>query len=106
MSNKVDTIIRDPAAPAALCIMAAMTVMGAGFASRLRPGGVPWQASLGPQHVYKGFAAIVAGRYRQSKETEEGDTGMEEVAEIAERFGSDEELPSSREINASRDHHT
>ena len=101
----VDKIIRAPTAQASLCYMSAMTVMGAGFASRLRPGGVPWQASLGPQHVYEGFAAIVAGRYRQSRETEEGDTGMTEVAETAERFSGDDVPPSSREIDASRDHH-
>ena len=97
--NHVDDIIRDPTDPASLCYMAAMTVMGAGFAGRIRPGGVPWQASLGPQHVYEGFAAIVAGRYRQSRETEEGDTGMTEVAEIAERFSTTTfPLPAGRSM--------
>ena len=55
--------------------------------------------------MYKGFAVIVVGRYRQSKETEEGDTGMSKVAKIAERFSSNDTPPSSREINASRDQH-
>ena len=102
---KIEKVIADPDSANSNFILGALDAMGTGFASRTQIDGEAWHAGKGPMHIYAGFTAIVAGRYRQLKEAEEGKIGLAEVAEVDARFGEDQPRPSLREIEASRDFH-
>ena len=101
--DKIEKIIANPAHSNSFFILGALDAMGMGFASNLRINGEAWQASKGPLHLYKGFTALVAGRYRQLKEEQEGEIGLAEVEAVEARFSVDQLRPSIREIEASRD---
>ena len=102
---KIEKVIAAPDSANYNFILGALDAMGTGFASRTQVDGEAWHAGKGPRHIHAGFTAIVAGRYRQLKEAEEGKIGLAEVAEVDGRFGEDQPRPSLREIEASRDFH-
>ena len=66
--------------------------------------GENFNAEKGAEHILAGFTAIVAGRYRQLQEREEGKRGMDEVADLNTRFGGKEFRPTNEEIDLCRDH--
>ena len=103
--DKIEKVIANPADTNSFFILGALDAMGKGFASNLRINGEAWQASKGPLHLYRGFTALVAGRYRQLREEQEGKIGLEEVEAVEARFTVDELRPSIREIEASRHIH-
>ena len=59
-----------------------MWVQVEGFASRIMVDGEKFNPEKGAKHILAGFAAIVAGRYRQLRDREEGMKGMNEVTEL------------------------
>merc|ERR1711923_311191 len=79
-------------------------VLATGFVDNLVIDGQPFLADAGPKHVFAGFAALVAGRYRQEREMEEGKEGMAEVDKIESRFGKDGIRPTPREVSMCLDH--
>ena len=86
---KVDIVAKEPTGAVAMGIFGALNVMAAGFADNLVIDDHPFSASAGPKHIFRGFAALVAGRYRQDRESEEGRRGLAEVAKMDARFGED-----------------
>ena len=100
---KIEKVIAAPKTADSYFVLGALDAMGTGFAARTQVDRVDWHAGKGPKHLHAGFTAIVAGRYRQLKEVEEGKVGLAEVAEVDARFGEDQLRPSPREIEASRD---
>ena len=86
---KLGVIVADPKSPNAMVIFGAFNVLATGFVDNLVIDGKPFSAEAGPKHVLAGFAALVAGRYRQEREMEEGKEGMAEVDKIESRFGKD-----------------
>merc|ERR1711973_859147 len=103
---KVDTIAKEPTGAVAMGIFGALNVMAAGFADNLVIDDHPFSASAGPKHIFRGFAALVAGRYRQDSESEEDRRGLAEVAKMDARYGEDGARPTAREIDACIDHRT
>merc|ERR1711923_251958 len=79
-------------------------VLATGFVDNLVIDGKPFSAEAGPKHVLAGFAALVAGRYRQERELEEGKEGMAEVDKMESRFGKDGLRPTPREVSMCLDH--
>ena len=101
---KLEVIAKEPTGSLAMGVFGALNVMAAGFADNLEIDGQPFSAGAGPKHVFRGFAALVAGRYRQERESEEGRIGLAEVAKIDARFGEDGCRPTAREVDAFIDH--
>ena len=101
---KVDVIAQDPKAPIAIGIFGALNVMAPGFADNLVIDDQVFLANASPKHVFRGFPALVAGRYRQERESEEGKRGLAEVARMDARFGDGAERPTAREVDACIDH--
>ena len=62
--DKIEKVVASPADTNSFFILGALDTMATGFVSNLRINGEAWQASKGPLHLYKGFTALVAGRYR------------------------------------------
>merc|ERR1712219_44952 len=87
-----------------MVIFGAFNVLATGFVDNLVIDGKPFAADAGPKHILAGFTALVAGRYRQERETEEGKVGMEEVAKMESRFGKDGLRPTPREVSMCLDH--
>merc|ERR1712102_96997 len=102
--EKVGVIVLDPKSPSSLTIFGAFNVLATGFADNLVIDGKPFAADDGPKHILAGFTALVAGRYRQEREMEEGKVGMEEVAKMESRFGKDGLRPTPREVSMCIDH--
>ena len=84
--EKVNEIAKAPETREAGMILGHMWVQAEGFASRIQVDGEKFNPENGPKHILAGFAAIVAGRYRQLQD-KEGAKGMNEVAELNARFG-------------------
>ena len=80
--KKLDIIAQDPKCSQAMAVFGAFNVLAAGFADNLVIDNQPFSSFTGPKHVFAGFAALVAGRYRQERETEEGKVGLAEVEKI------------------------
>ena len=59
---KLEVIAKEPTGSHAMGIFGALNVMAAGFADNLEIDGQPFSAGAGPKHVFRGFAALVAGR--------------------------------------------
>ena len=76
--EKLGVIALDPKSPSAMVIFGAFNVLATGFVDNLVIDGKPFAADAGPKHVLAGFAALVAGRYRQERETEEGKVGIKD----------------------------
>merc|ERR1712102_112356 len=102
--EKVGVIVLDPKSPSAMTIFGAFNVLATGFADNLVIDGKPFAADDGPKHILAGFTALVAGRYRQEREMEEGKVGMEEVAKMESRYGRDGLRPTPREVSMAIDH--
>merc|ERR1712102_253728 len=102
--EKVGVIVLDPKSPSALTIFGAFNVLATGFADNLVIDDKPFAADAGPKHILAGFTALVAGRYRQEREMEEGKVGMEEIAKLESRYGRDGPRPTPREISMATDH--
>ena len=103
-SNTCDKIDKAPATREALLILGHMWVQAEGFASRIIVDGERFNPEKGAKHILAGFAAIVAGHYRQLRDREEGTKGMNEVAELNTRFGGKEFCPTNEEIDLCCDH--
>ena len=73
---KLEVIAADPTGSHAMGVFGALNVLAAGFAGNLVIDGKPFSAGTSPKHVFIGFAALVAGRYRQEREIEEGQVGL------------------------------
>ena len=58
---KVEVIAKEPKGSHAMGIFGALNVMAAGFADNLVIDGKPFSAGASPKHVFRGFAALVAG---------------------------------------------
>ena len=101
---KLDIIAQDPKGSHAMAVFGAFNVLAAGFADNLVIDNQPFSSSTSPKHVFVGFAALVAGRYRQERETEEGKAGLAEVDKIESRFGKDGIRPTPREVSMCLDH--
>ena len=102
--EKLDIIARDPKSSHAMAVFGAFNVLAAGFADNLVIDNQPFSSFTGPKHVFVGFAALVAGRYRQEREMEEGKVGLAEVEKIEARFGKDGIRPTPREVSTCIDH--
>ena len=102
--EKLGVVALDPKSPSAMAIFGAFNVLATGFVDNLVIDGKPFAADAGPKHILAGFTALVAGRYRQERETEEGKVGMEEVAKMESRFGKDGLRPTPREVSICLDH--
>ena len=57
-----------------------------GFASRIKVGGADFDPDQGAAHVLAGMPAIVAERYWQIREREDGEAGMEALADLDTKF--------------------
>ena len=101
---KLDIIAQDPKGSHAMAVFGAFNVLAAGFADNLVIDNQPFSSFTSPKHVFVGFAALVAGRYRQERETEEGKAGLAEVEKIEARFGKDGIRPTPREVSMCLDH--
>ena len=97
--GKLDFIAQDPKSSQAMAIFGAFNVLATGFADNLVIDDQPFSSLTGPKHVVVGFAALVAGRYRQEREMEEGKVGLAEVEKIETRFGKDGIRPTSRAVS-------
>ena len=102
--EKLGVVALDPKSPSSMVIFGAFNVLATGFVDNLVIDGKPFAADAGPKHILAGFTALVAGRYRQERETEEGKVGMEEVAKMESRFGKDGLRPTPREVSMCLDH--
>ena len=102
--SKTDAIAADHKSAVSIGIFSAMNVLATGFADLLVIDGDPFMANRSAKHIIEGFPAIVAGRYRQLRESEESKRGLSEVAKMNTWFGKDDKRPTSREIDACRDH--
>ena len=58
---KLEVIAKEPTGSHAMGIFGALNVMAAGFADNLVIDGKPFSAGASPKHVFRGFAALVAG---------------------------------------------
>ena len=85
-------------------IMGHMWVQAAGFASRIKVGGQDFDPKKGAEHVLADLPAIIAGRYQQIQEREEGEKGMDELADLDAKFAEQAYRPSHEEIDMCRDH--
>merc|ERR1711973_970337 len=91
---KVEIIAKEPTGAVAMGIFGALNVMAAGFADNLVIDNHAFSASEGPKHIFRGFAALVAGQYRQDRKSEEGRRGLAEVAKMDARFGDGGSRPT------------
>ena len=80
-----------------------MWMQANGFASRIKVGGADFDPDQGADHVLAGLPAIAAGRYRQIQEHEEGELGMDALADLEAKFEA-AFRPTHDEIDMCRDH--
>ena len=67
MCDKIDKVAKAPMTRASGVILGHMWVQAEGFASRIIMDGENFNPEKGAKHILAGFAAIVAGRYRNSE---------------------------------------
>ena len=84
--KNIQEVIKKPQAWNSHRLLGQMGVQATGFVSKLEVNGDPFDPEAGPQHLVAGLPAIVAGRYRQLRETEEGEQGMAEFADREAKF--------------------
>ena len=66
--------------------------------------GEAFDPAKGAAHILAGLPAIVAGRYRQLRQREEGERGMRALADMEAKFGGLSIRPTNKEIDLCREH--
>ena len=84
--KNIQEVIKKPQAWNSYRLLGQMGVQATGFVSKLKVNGDPFDPEARPQHLVAGLPAIVAGRYRQLRETEEGEQGMTEFVDREAKF--------------------
>ena len=98
------TVAAAPQTPTANIILGRMGVHATGFASCLRIDGEEFNPHAGPKHLLAALPAIVAGRYRQIRDCEEGERGMRELAAAEAKFRKTGVRMTLEELELCRDH--
>merc|ERR1712235_181999 len=103
IKNIID-IQADPEAKQACILLGQMWVQADGFANLIKVNGVDFKPAKGAAHILAGLPAIIAGRYRQRRQHDEGETGMRTLALMEEKFQGLHVRPTCEEIDLVREH--
>ena len=98
------TVATAPQTPTANIILGRMGVHATGFVSCLKIEGEEFDPHAGPKHLLAALPAIVAGRYRQIRDCEEGERGMRELAAAEAKFRKTGVRMTLEELERCRDH--
>ena len=99
----IETIKRNPDSRPAGMIIGKIIMQANGFASDITVGGASFDPDQGAAHIVAGMPAIVAGRYRQIRDLEDGHAGMQALANLNSKF-AEELRPTHDELDMCRDH--
>ena len=102
--DSIRNIQKGPDSRATGMVLGQMWVQANGFASRIKVGGADFDPDQGADHVLAGLPAIIAGRYWQIREREEGEIGMDALADLEAKFEEQAFRPSHEEIDMCWDH--
>ena len=94
----------DPETKEAGILLGQMWVQADGFANLIQVDGETFDPAKGAAHILAGLPAIVAGRYRQLRQREEGERGMRALADMEAKFGGLSIRPTNEEIDLCREH--
>ena len=97
--KNITDIQPDPEAKEACILMGQMWVQSDGFANLIKVDGVAFNPAKGAAHILAGLPAIVAGRYRQRRQREEGERGMRALANMEAKFKGLNVRPTSKELD-------
>merc|ERR1711923_579963 len=103
VANIID-IQKDPQAQQACILLGQMWVQADGFANLIKVNGDDFKPAKGAAHILAGLPAIIAGRYRQRRQHEEGERGMRTLALMEEKFQGLHVRPTCEEIDLVREH--
>ena len=95
-----DTIAEDPEDIDAGMRIAYMWVQVTPYAGLIRVDGDELNLNRGPKHILAGWPAIVAGRYRQLCDLEQGEYHLHELADINTWISGGKYEPSYAEVEA------
>ena len=96
----IAAIAEDPESIDASMRTGYMWVQVTGFSGLIRVDGEELNLDKGPKHILAGWPAIVAGRYWQLRDLEEGEYHLHELADINTWIGGSRYEPSYAEMEA------
>ena len=102
--QSIRDIQKDPKSQEAGILLGQMHVQADGFSNLITVDGEPFKPAKGPAHILAGLPAIIAGRYRQRRQHDEGDKGMRTLALMEEKFQGFHVRPTCEEIDSVREH--
>ena len=97
-------VVANPLGPASVGILASVDLWMTGMVSNLRVDCEPFNTSWGLAHLIAAFPAIVAGRYRQNKQWDEGWESQKEIDYLTNRWKKEEKRPNQQELDLARNH--
>ena len=102
--KSIADIQKDPESQEAGILLGQMWVQADGFANLITVNGEQFKPAKGAAHILAGLPAIIAGRYRQRRQHEEGERGMRTLALMEEKFQGFHVRPTCEEIDLVREH--
>ena len=102
--KSIADIQKDPQSQEAGILLGQMWVQADGFSNLITVNGEKFKPAKGAAHILAGLPAIIAGRYRQRRQHEEGERGMRTLALMEEKFQGLHVRPTCEEIDLVREH--
>merc|ERR1711917_163027 len=102
--QSIADIQKDPQSQEAGILLGQMWVQADGFSNLITVNGEKFKPAKGAAHILAGLPAIIAGRYRQRRQHEEGERGMRTLALMEEKFKGLHVRPTCEEIDQVREH--